>query len=83
MLFDEKKISSTRVKFSHKRINFAPKRMKFFPKRKKMDCLIREQINCLRQNKLSPKRKKSFQDKMFFWENEIISFGETSDNMSN
>ena len=62
-------------------------RIEFVPKRKEMNCLIREQnkLSPKRQNKLSPKGRKFFPNRMkcFFRENEIISFGETSNNMSN
>ena len=88
MLFDEKK-SLMRVKFSHKRIDFSPKRIKLFPKREEINCLIREQnkLSPKRQNELSQKRRKFFTNMikcfLFVWKNDIISFGEASDNISN
>ena len=86
MLFDEKK-TLMRVKFSHKIIDSSPKRIKLFPKREEINCLIREQnkLSPKRQNELSQKRRKFFPNmiKCFFClKNDIISFGEASDNIS-
>ena len=84
-----RKKSLMRVKFSHKRIDFSPKRIKLFPKRKEINCLIREQnkLSPKRQNELSQKRRKFFPNMIkccfFCLKNDIISFGEASDNISN